>query len=177
MPSTTSTFDLASNLSIDSVLLESIVNGAREGLAMTGLTPPAVGAGKLCQSTRPISVIVGLVGKSNGTLTLNMSERAMLLLASRLLMEEQTETSEDVYDAISEVGNMVAGCVKELLANSEYELRNISVPSVILGMNYNVYYTRGVHTLSVDFELEDLAGTVQSDRFFSVTVSLLRQIA
>lgn len=177
MTSSSLELEVAKSLTIDSSLLAAIVNGTREGLAMTGLQPPAVGAGKLCHSSRPISVIVGLVGKSNGTLTLNMSEGTMLLLAGRLLMEEQEEANEDVYDAICEIGNMVGGCVKELLIESEYELRNISVPSLILGMNYNVYFTRGVHTLSVDFEIEELNSAIQNDRFFSVTVSLLRQVA
>ena len=177
MSSTETDVSIASVLDIDGTLLEAIVSGTKEGLVMTGLTPPAIGAGKLCQAVQEISIIVGLVGKSNGTLTLNMSERAMLLMASKLLMEEQTEPNEEVYDAIAEVGNMVGGCVKECLTDSTYELRNISVPSVILGMNYNVHYTRGVHTLSVQFELEELAATIQKDRFFSVTVSLLRQVA
>ena len=58
-----------------------------------------------------------------------------------------------------------------------HEVTNISVPSLVLGANYNVYYTRGIETVSVEFELEEIPVMFQRDRFFSVTVSLMRQIA
>jgi len=165
------------NLAIDDTILECILEGTKEGLSMTGLEPPPVGASKFCSANRAISVMVGLVGKSNGTMMLNMSERGMLHMASKLLMDEGIEVGEDSFDAICEVGNMVAGCIKERLAQTQYEVTNISVPSLILGANYNVFYARGIQTVSVEFELEDIPVAFHKDRFMSVTVSLLRQIS
>lgn len=168
---------METKLAIDDTIMNCIALGTVEGLAMTGIIPPPVGASKFFTANRAISVMVGLVGKSNGTLTLNMSQRGMLHMAGKLLMEELTEPNEDTFDAICEVGNMIAGCVKEHLTNTQYEVTNISVPSLILGANYNVYYARGIETVSVEFELEEIPAVYQSDRFFSVTTSLLRQIA
>jgi CheY-specific phosphatase CheX len=164
-------------LAIDDTIMNCIAVGTIEGLAMTGIVPPPVGASKFFTANRKISVMVGLVGKSNGTLTINMSERGMLHMAGKLLMEDLAEPNEDSFDAICEIGNMVAGCVKEHLAQTDYNVTNISVPSLILGANYNVYYSRGIETVSVEFELEEIPAVYQSDRFFSVTTSLLRQIA
>ena len=167
-----------SGLILDQSLLDAIIRGTHDGLSMTSLAPPAVGASKIFTATNSIAVIVGLVGRCNGTMTLTMSERAMLLMAGRLMCEEQTEVSEDSFDAIMEVGNMIAGCLKETLSDStEFSITNISVPSLILGASYNVYYTRGVNTASVTFELEEVPYTFQADRFFSTTVSLMRQVA
>ena len=101
----------------------------------------------------------------------------MLWLAGKLLFEEQDAVNEETIDAIMEVGNMVAGAIKEELVGTAFEAENISVPSLILGANYNVFYTRGIETVSVEFELEDIPVTFQRDRFFSATVSLLRKIA
>ncbi len=168
---------MESSLAIDNTILDCIVNGTREGLTMTGLEPPPVGASKFFSATRSIAVMVGLVGKSNGTLTLNMSDAGLLHMASKLLMEDQTEICEDNLDAICEIGNMIAGCTKERLAQTQYEVSNISVPSLILGANYNVFYARGIQTVSVEFELKEIPVALHKDRFFSVTVSLLRQIA
>lgn len=163
-------------LLIDPVLLRACVDGTVEGLSMTGVAPPPVGASRLFHATRPISVIVGLVGKNNGTVTLNVSERAMMYLAGKLVGEEPKELDEGCFDAISEIGNMVAGRVKDLLAGTSFEMEHISVPSMVLGANYNVYYTRGMSTVSVEFELEDIPVMHHKDRFFSTSISLLQRL-
>jgi CheY-specific phosphatase CheX len=168
---------VATSLSIDETILDCIVQGTTEGLGMTGIEPPPVGASRFFSANRPISVIIGLVGKCNGTLMLNMSQRGMLPLASKLLMEDQLEVNEDAYDAVCEIGNMIAGCTKECLAQTSHEVPNISVPSLILSANYDIYYARGISTVSVEFELEEISAIYQRDRFFSVSASLLRQIA
>ncbi|MCC6408900.1 MAG: chemotaxis protein CheX [Planctomycetes bacterium] len=168
--------DKKSFLLIDDVLLRACVEGTTEGLSMTGIVPPPVGASRLFQATRPISVIVGLVGKNNGSMTLNLSERGMIYMVGKLVGEEPKELDESCFDAISEIGNMVAGRVKDLLAGTSYEMEHISVPSMVLGANYNVYYTRGMSTVSVEFELEDIPVMHHKDRFFSTSISLLQRL-
>lgn len=164
-------------LEIDSVLLQAVVKGVHAGLSMTGIEPPPVGASKLYSSSRPIAVMIGMVGRSNGMLTINMTERGMLFIAAKLSGEEQKAINEENLDAIGEVGNMIAGCVKDSLVGTEYELTNISVPSVILGANYDFYLTRGFNTVCVEFELSEIPIAYQRDRFFTATISLLRRVA
>ena len=168
---------MTTGLSIDNTLLKCVIEGTQSGLQMAGVTPPPVGATRFYATHRDISVIVGLCGGQNGTMTLNISTTAMLYLAGKMLFEEQTEVSEENFDAICEIGNMIAGCTKEALSSEGYDVQNISVPSLILGANYSVYYTRGIETVSVEFELEEIPVTFQQDRFFSATVSLLRQVS
>ena len=164
------------SISINPALLSAAIVGTMQGLEMTGVTPEIVGASRLGQTRRSISVMVGLVGASNGSLTVNMSERAMFLLAGKLLFEEQADISEECVDAICEVGNMIAGSAKEALEGSNYAVSNISVPSLIFGANYNVHFTRGIDTCTVEFELPDMPFAFYDDRIFTVTISLLRQI-
>jgi len=166
-----------SSLKIDPVLLEAVIQGTKEGLQMTGINPPPVGASRFLNTARPISVMVGLVGRTNGTCAISMTEKGMLHIASKLLNENFTQVDAGTVDAIGEIGNMVAGRVKELLAGSEFEMENISVPSVIIGASYGVHYARGMHTLSVDFELEDLPIMDMRERFFTTSLSLLRRVA
>jgi chemotaxis protein CheX len=163
-------------LQVDEELLSAVLYGTERGLEMTGICPSAVGATKLFTANRSIAVIVGLVGRSNGTVTLNLSERAMLYLTGKLLGEDQVEVSEDNFDAIMEIGNMIAGSIKDVLSGSTYEISAMSVPSLILGASYNVYYTRGIATVCVDFELEEIPVAYHRDRIFSTTVSLMRRI-
>lgn len=166
-----------SNLQIDPILLEAVIRGTAEGLQMTGLQPPPVGASRFYTAARPISVMVGMVGKTNGTVAISLTEKAMLHIAGQLMGEKREQIDNETVDAIGEVGNMIAGRVKELLVGTSFEMENISVPSVIMGSNYAVHFARGMHIVSVDFELGDLPITDAKERFFSVTVSLLRRVA
>lgn len=176
MPVNSTEMSLSQGLELDPVLLSALLEGTAGGMSMSGITPTPIGASKLCSSSHAIAVLVGVCGKSNGTLTLKFSERGMLHIASGLTGETEREISESNLDAIGEIGNMVAGCVKDQLVGTDYELTNISVPSLILGASYDFYYARGFHSLSVEFELPGIPPAYQRDRFFSVTLSLLRRI-
>lgn len=164
-------------LKVDQTLLEAVIKGTNVGLQMTGIAPPPVGASCFFDSRRTVSIMIGVVGNNNGSVTLNMSERAMLWLAGKLLFEDQSEVGEESIDAIMEVGNMVAGAIKEELVGTVFEAQNISVPSMIWGAAYNVVYTRGMNTVTVEFELEDMPLSMLGDRFFTVTLALMRRVA
>ena len=163
-------------LKVDQTLLESVIKGTTVGLQMTGIVPPPVGASCFFDSRRTVSIMVGVVGNNNGNVTLNMSERAMLWLAGKLLFEDQTEVNEESIDAIMEVANMVAGAIKEELVGTQFEAANISVPSMIWGAAYSVVYTRGMNTVTVEFELEEMPLSMLGDRFFTVTLALMRRV-
>ncbi|MFN7954419.1 MAG: chemotaxis protein CheX [bacterium] len=164
-------------LQVDEALLDAVLHGTERGLEMTGVQPPAVGASNLFSADRSLAVMVGLVGRDSGTLTLNVSERAMLVLAGKLLGDDQHEINDDSIDAIMEIGNMIAGCAKDRLLEHGYEVQAISVPSLIFGASYDVYYARGIRTVSVQFELPAMPVAFHRDRIFSTTLSLLRRLA
>ncbi|MDQ7006344.1 MAG: chemotaxis protein CheX [Acidobacteriota bacterium] len=161
-------------LELDEVLLNAAITGTLGGLEMTGITPTPVGATRFFSATRPIAVIVGLVGKANGSVTINLSERGMLYLAGGLLGEVPDAPDEMVFDGVMEIGNIIAGGIKAALAGTDYQIENISVPSLVLGASYDVYYTRGISMVSVQFELEQIPIEHHKDRFFSTTISLLQ---
>lgn len=160
-------------LAVEPVLLNASIAGTQEGLAMCGICPRAVGATCFFTPRNPMSIIVGLVGECSGTVTMNMTEAGVLHLTSKLMGEELERLDEDAIDGIMEIGNMVAGRVKDNLVGTEYEISHISLPSVIFGHGYHVLYSRGMKTCGVEFELEDLPFSLVNDRFFSSTVSLL----
>jgi CheY-specific phosphatase CheX len=164
-------------LAITDSLIAAVLKGTLEGVEMAAIAPTPVGASSLAQSRREISVMVGLVGDSNGTLTVNMSKRAMLYISGKMLFEDQTEINEDNVDAICEIGNMVAGCVKEALTDSEFGVENLSVPSMIFGASYDVHCTRGIDTCTMEFSIDELPIAFADDKIFTVTISLLRRVA
>ncbi len=163
----------ASLLAVDACLLNAAITSTREGLGMCGVEPKAVGASCFTAPRNPMSIIVGLVGKTSGSVTLNITEKGMLHLVSKLLCEECERVDEDSIDGILEIGNMIAGRLKVALDGSQYQVSNISLPSFIFGPGYQVFYSRGIDTVGVEFELEDMPFSLGNDRFFSVNVSLL----
>ena len=162
-------------LQVNPVLLEAVSGGTKIGLEMAGVVPQPVGASKFPKSNRRISVLVGLLGSHTGTMNFNLSERAALLLAGKLLGEEQSEFDEETLDAIAEFGNMIAGGIKSLCAENEFGFTNLSCPTVVMGARYDLYYSRGFTTVSVDFELEEISVVHMKDRCFSVSVSLMKR--
>ncbi|GEM_PF-782621 len=161
-------------LDLDETLLETIISGTQAGFSMTGLSPRPVGCSRFFSARHDLAVIVGLVGTSSGSMTVNMSEKGMLYISGCLIDEVQSHITEENIDGIMELGNMVAGCIKESLLDTEYGVSQISLPSLIAGSSYSVMYSRGIQTVSVEFEIPDVPVTNLSDRFFTTTVSLLR---
>ncbi|MCP4676042.1 MAG: chemotaxis protein CheX [Deltaproteobacteria bacterium] len=162
-------------LSINRTLMDCAIKGTVEGVSMTGLEPDAVGVSRFITAPRELSVIVGLHGKCNGNMTLNLSKRTSTFLASKLLDENIGELDEDTIDAICEIGNMIAGRFKDLLLGTDYEFEAISLPALVFGANYNLYHLKNIVTVSVVFELEEVSILHVDDKFFTTSISLLAE--
>lgn len=162
-------------LQVNETLMDAVIEGTLAGLTMTMLEPEPVGASRFFNASRIFSVIVGFSGESSGMMTINLGERALRLMAGRLLDQPEVKCDEESFDAMMELGNMVAGSIKDRLKDSqEFRLEHLSLPSLVQGASYNLYYSRGIHTVSVTFELVEVPAIYYTDRFFTVTVSLLR---
>jgi CheY-specific phosphatase CheX len=171
-------------LHVDQKLVDAILGGTSAGFMMSGVEPAAVGVSKLAPHSQEIAVLVGLAGKRSGTVTLLMSRRAAVYLASRFLgceheesikemRDAQVELSlirEDIFDAISEIGNIIAGTVKEKL--EEYGVNTISCPSIIFGADYNMYHFKGFDTASVEYEIAEIPQYFFMERYIGVAISL-----
>jgi len=163
----------AVDFGVDPVLLAAAVQGTYVGLTMTRAKLLPVGTSRLTTARHAVTVMVGLVGAHSGNVALNMSETAAMYLASGLLCSPITEINEDCVDSIMEIGNMVAGGIKSSLASTQYAMQNISLPSLVLGQQYSMAYSRGIRSVSVEFELTDMPFSLMNGRFLSCTLSLL----
>ena len=103
------------------------------------------------QALYPISGIIGLSGVVAGTVVLTMSKELALKSASVMLMEEFTEFGPDVFDAVGELTNVVAGNAKAQL--DEYKL-SLSLPNVINGMETELHFPENCQPISIPFSTE-----------------------
>ena len=162
------------DLGIDPALLRACVHGTNVGMRMTHAEVVPVGASRLVNARHAVTVMVGLVGGHSGNVALNLSEPAVLHIAGGLLGTKMTDIDEDCVDAVMEIGNMVAGGIKTALAETRYAMSSISLPSLILGRQYNMAYARGIRVVSVEFEILGMSFASMSSRYLSSSLSLMQ---
>ncbi len=170
-----STENIAPHIEINTTVLEALVKATKIGLQMTGVNPEAVGCSKFPSSKHGISVLVGLMGDWTGTLTMNMSEEVAFLLTEGLLGEKPDGFTEEILDAVGEVGNMISRSFKDALEPTEISLNGISCPAIVMGPSYEFYYASGFLTVSVEFEVDEISVTKMASRYFTVSVSLMKR--
>jgi len=159
---------------LNETLVDAVIRSTHAGLQMAGLSPKPVGLSTIAARSQEVAVVIGLVGKRNGTVTLNLSRRAILMLANRFTDTDHPEVNAEVFDAVGEITNIVAGRLKGELSDPQFGVTSISCPSIIVGADYHLYHFRGFQTVSVEFELEEVPIIFWRDRLFSTTVSLGR---
>jgi chemotaxis protein CheX len=122
----------------------------------------------------PVTGMIGLSGKCTGFISLTMPNRVATLAVSGLSMEECTIVNALVIDGVGEITNIIAGGLKTRLYNTPWMINNITIPSVILGTNYHISYTKGIEFCGITFEIDDPDTISIQDRVFMVSTSLIQ---
>jgi len=99
----------------------------------------------------PVSGIIGLSGIVVGTVVLTMSEVLALKCASAMLLEDYTELNHDVFDAVGELTNVIAGNAKAQL--EDYKL-SLSLPNVIYGKDAELRFPERCQPISIPFRTD-----------------------
>jgi chemotaxis protein CheX len=121
-----------------------------------------------------ITGIIGVHGQVSGFVTVNMAEQVAISIVSGLLQDEFTKLSPQIVDGVGEITNIVAGGIKKGLARTPWAFSHVTVPSVIIGHNYQISYARGLQYLCVTFEHENEEALMLDDRLLQVATSLIR---
>jgi chemotaxis protein CheX len=114
---------------------------------------------KLELPTEPLSApcdftaMVGLAGQLCGLLTLRCNSQSAALMASKMLGMELREADQQMWDAIGEITNMIAGNFKNKLAGMGDKCV-LSVPTVITGSDYSCRSMAGTDPLEVTLLFE-----------------------
>jgi len=85
-----------------------------------------------------ITAMVGLAGMLCGMLTVRCSSKSATHMASRMLGIEPDKAGAEVWDAMGEICNMVAGNFKNKISGLGDGCM-LSVPTVITGGDYNLH--------------------------------------
>ena len=163
-------------LSLNTMIVNAIITSVEDCLQMCELKVQAVGVTNIPVQLpkAPVTGLIGLSGNCSGFISISMPERVATLAVSRLSMEEHRTINPHVVDGIGEITNIIAGGLKTKLFNTPWMVNNITIPSVILGDNYNISYSKGIEYCGVTFEADDPETITIHDRVFMVNTSLIQ---
>lgn len=108
--------------------------------SMLGVEPQFVSLEqeKTALHNQGIAAIVGYTGETEGSVIFTCDPTLAAKLAALMLMEDAIDpASADVDDAMGEIGNMVAGQLKNLVYESGNEVQ-LSIPVVIRNGDYRL---------------------------------------
>ncbi|MCC6127081.1 MAG: chemotaxis protein CheX [Pirellulales bacterium] len=151
-----------------------------EGLIFSGFLRGFDSVGKgyagddVGKETGSVTGLIGVHGNVSGFITVNMAEQVALAAVGGLLQEPCPRLSNQVVDGVGELTNIISGGIKKGLYGSPWLFSHITVPSVIIGRNYQIAYAKGLQYLSVAFEHQTDDALLLADRLMQVAISLIR---
>ena len=159
----------------DPVLLKSILDGVESCLTMCDTSARCVGVSTI-PSREPgeVTGIIGVHGDVSGFITVNMAQAVARAAVGGLLQDKFAALSPQVIDGVGEITNLISGGIKKGLSGTPWAFSYVTVPSVIIGNNYQIAYAGGLNFLSATFEHENKETLLLSERMLQVAVSLIR---
>jgi len=159
----------------DPRLAHALVAAVEDALSMCGARARLVGITAVpTHEPGTITGVLGVHGKATGFLILNVCEPVAKALTSGFLQEEVDALNSQVVDTVGELTNLVAGGLKKRVADTPWAFQSVTVPSVIIGHNYQIAYAKGITYLAATFEQENAEALFLDQRLFQAAVSLIR---
>lgn len=167
--------DPLSSLGVEAAILNTIMEAVDSCLTMCDTTAKCVGTSTVPMADPgTVTGMIGIHGNVSGFITVNMAEKVALSAVGGLLQDEFTQLDAQVIDGVGEMTNIISGGIKNGLSGSPWQFSHVTVPSVIVGRNYQIAYAKGLNFLSVTFEHDNEDAFLLDDRLIKVAISMLR---
>ena len=95
-----------------------------------------------------VTGMIGLTGKTTGTVAVSLPCDMALAITEKLLGERPPEVNAQVVDAIGEMTNMIAGAAK---AKLEHLQLSLGLPTVVLGNSTRIAFPSRATPISIPF--------------------------
>lgn len=162
-------------LTTNATILKAVTDAVESCFAMCDIQSRCVGVATIpAHEPGAITGMIGVHGNVSGFITVNLAERVARVAVSGLLQETISGLTNQVVDGVGEITNIIGGGVKKGLVGTPWAFGQVTVPSVIVGQNYQIAFTRGLEYLNVTFEHIDQEAVLLGDRLIQVAVSLIR---
>ena len=162
-------------LGFEPVLLKGLIEGVNSGLSMCGVEAKCVGISRIpLRDAGDVTGLIGVHGAASGFIAVNMAEQVALKSVGGLLQDTFDRLTPQVLDGVGEITNIISGGIKKGLAGSSWAFSHVTVPSVIVGRQYEITYIRGLEYLCALFEYDLPDSILLRDRILTTSVSLIR---
>ncbi|MHB8899426.1 MAG: chemotaxis protein CheX [Thermoguttaceae bacterium] len=162
-------------LGVDAIIFKAIHDAVDSCLTMCDASAKCVGTSTVPMADPgTVTGLIGIHGNVSGFITVNMAEKVATSAVGGLLQDQFRELDAQVIDGVGEMTNIISGGIKNGLAGSAWQFGHVTVPSVIVGRNYQIAYAKGLEFLSVTFEHVNSETFLLEDRLIKVAISMLR---
>ena len=162
-------------LGVEATILKTIMDAVDSCLTMCDATAKCVGTSTVPMADPgTVTGMIGIHGNVSGFITVNMAEKVALSAVGGLLQDHFNQLDAQVIDGVGEMTNIISGGIKNGLAGSPWQFSHVTVPSVIVGRNYQIAYAKGLDFLSATFEHNNEEAFLLDDRLIKVAISMLR---
>lgn len=146
----------SSKIGVDARVVNSIITATLKVLNQFGLTSIKMEKAEPKSAHDPllgeVSSIVDIKSKSfQGYLSVSFDKESFLELVSAMLMEEQTELTQDNQDAVGEINNIIFGNAKSEITSYGVQM---TVPRVVIGTNLTIPCAPGAAGMLVPFSTD-----------------------
>ncbi|WP_253696379.1 chemotaxis protein CheX [Bdellovibrio sp. HCB117] len=143
----------ASKYAVDVRVINAVIKATTSVLGQFGVTSVNMGKAGPKSPHEPlmgeVSSVIDIKSQSfQGYLTISFDKGSYLEVVSTMLMEEQTELTQDNQDAVGEINNIIFGNAKAEITNYGVQM---TVPRVILGAGQTVHSAPGAAGMMIPF--------------------------
>lgn len=152
---------------LDKTLINSFIEGVSKTLETMASTKVTYGKPFVEQKFAARGEVAGVVGmvsnEYKATLTLSFPKPAILLILENMLGEKYSDITDEVFDAVGELTNMIYGSAKGTLNDLGYNFE-MAIPTVIKGQFIMLQHSKSA-TLVIPFKL-----TNQTEFYIEISV-------
>ncbi len=152
---------------LDKTLINSFIEGVSKTLETMASTKVTFGKPFVEQKFSARGEVAGVVGmvsnEYKATLTLSFPKPAILLILENMLGEKYSDITDEVFDAVGELTNMIYGSAKGTLNDLGYNFE-MAIPTVIKGQFIMLQHSKSA-TLVIPFKL-----TNQTEFYIEISV-------
>ena len=124
-----------------------------ETMLNSELTRKGVAVSREPSKFREVTALIGMSGPVRGTVALAFPVDTAIALVNRLLDTDIKVMDDSIADGIAELVNMVAGSAKAKFPIPDgVDPVNLTLPTVVRGLHYEVNYPAGSIWLEVPFD-------------------------
>lgn len=130
------------------------INATTNVLKTMASTTPEAGKPYLKKDSKTWGVVTGIIGMAgneiSGNMVISFDQASILEIVNKMLMENYTELSDEVVDAVGEITNMITGGAKKELSETGC-LFEMATPVMLKGQGTEIKQLTAVPVVVIPF--------------------------